>query len=1463
MTISTEVSQVTSTQQINRFQFDFRFDDPDHLEVIVENSALASPPPDTLLRGDIDYTLETTEGVRGGAVVLREVANAAWQTVTGGVARLKTGWTITIQRKIPLLQGIELEDSGPFFARTHELAFDRLVMMIQQVERDAVGRVVDTVREHLFNIQDDRSIEKNGQGQLKVKLDGPTITESADGVRVSADLAKDNFLRDLADAPDTAPFRLIFSDGGSIGPQDLLSIDPSKIYRIRKAGRGTAGTQARTLSWRVRAGSEGFHLIVRNDYTNSANVGVPVNFVVDVLNHSDTRLAMLTISLAVGESAEIFYDPLAATAERLTFERLADRVGLNMRSLLVSKGLSVIGGALVNTEVAARGTQNVDAPGNVDLDAEGSAYGEFIVNMHSFPAAETNREVVIRLQRIVSEGNYFVVVIQPPEGRVNVRFDLGRAEITWSSARTEVRSGPGPTDAEGNIPKGLRTVAEFLVSNPADVTGLIHGAGTGVGGGDAFTDEELDALFEVDTPRRVLEDNTRLLFKYHRDRVENHPFAARYVTDEDDTAATNYGARVDGVHAGYTPRIITDGAAMNPKDIAAIYATDKVGSVGLGDNTFNLTGNQRINLLLADREGVEHQGALIITPYHVTLLTAQNIQTLTLRRFNVRNFREENEQAEWQEDVGIFDGRLRSGYRLSTNYFASATDAAALDLTGKRLYIQPLQTRNDEGEIVDSYRIAFREFHVDTSAITDDLHGDSIANLFKGFLDKVDPAYHTSIRATIANAINNSTRIDQIIKALAEIGDRPGNLNNASMIDFINRLPATVDGDTIEGIAAIVRSATGTGELEPSQNPSEQTILFGIDNDALVALPPKLLSDNEITGNIYSLTGVNGKSFDYTIPGVGRVSISLGSRVGIRALQAYPIRVNPTQGLAANDVGHDISLVYVHRDRALMIIDNDLETFPAASGNPAVRPALNLRASYIPWDDTAGRQQTNLITRTEEAAWEDFATARQDRRIEIQDAAAKGCFWQEEDHEMDDPSDPNRGSPAEAFRLWVEEWIKVDRVIKAARDAARSGVAGVLVTNPLNPFGDLLPTPTITSEDRAGNVFEVQFAGHIRNNQVPNVVRGTSGGNPITTLRHPTPPSIKFIVADILQPPFALTLTDLREGEIISHSLKKYVPRVGGGGSDSERGHFSSIDARALHIGERNASLSWVCNSQEAANDRILAPGFNVTDATPVIQGSFSVMVGGRVVPAAFLVGAFSGQADFYLVFPPGVSLPRWDASRHPIGIRDAVDGSVLHLFNYASYQGIPTWNGVVVPSAQALPCRGRGVNDNILRKYNLTLPKGIEFFCESFADMGIEIVSRPAIKREFLLNKTLAALFTASSIPLRYEVIEDFRIVLPENHGLRTVTLTGNFQPVGGLTGGQGIYYSTTPNKINPVTSNAGSEGWTTGRFVQANGQQTITASITDTARTIIAVTYRLSGGASGDAPYRSVAAGATFSIT
>jgi hypothetical protein len=117
MTVSTEVNQAAYTGNgvTTVFPYTFRILNSANLTVtridLLEN--------ETVLTLGTDYSVTGAGSYNGGSVVLPQA--------------LPNGYSLVIERDLPMVQETDLRNQGTFFAEVHEDAFDYLTMIIQQV----------------------------------------------------------------------------------------------------------------------------------------------------------------------------------------------------------------------------------------------------------------------------------------------------------------------------------------------------------------------------------------------------------------------------------------------------------------------------------------------------------------------------------------------------------------------------------------------------------------------------------------------------------------------------------------------------------------------------------------------------------------------------------------------------------------------------------------------------------------------------------------------------------------------------------------------------------------------------------------------------------------------------------------------------------------------------------------------------------------------------------------------------------------------------------------------------------------------------------------------------------------------------------------------------------------------------------------------------------------------------------
>ena len=147
MTVSTEVNhnEYTGNGVTTTFPYAFRIFQASDLLVTTSdtNGTLRT------LTLNTDYTVSGVGSYSGGTVILP--------------VPLGNGWSISIERDLPVVQETDLRNQGRFFAETHEGAFDYLTMLIQQcfgwlrlalLKPNLLARYYDAKQNRISNLAD-------------------------------------------------------------------------------------------------------------------------------------------------------------------------------------------------------------------------------------------------------------------------------------------------------------------------------------------------------------------------------------------------------------------------------------------------------------------------------------------------------------------------------------------------------------------------------------------------------------------------------------------------------------------------------------------------------------------------------------------------------------------------------------------------------------------------------------------------------------------------------------------------------------------------------------------------------------------------------------------------------------------------------------------------------------------------------------------------------------------------------------------------------------------------------------------------------------------------------------------------------------------------------------------------------------------------------------------------------------
>jgi len=124
-------NDATGNGATDTYSFNFRILDDDDLVVTVEDT---SGNLTTLVK-TTDYTVSGVGVYAGGSIALVN-GSQAWLDADGD---LKTGYDITIRRRLTITQLTDLRNRGGFFPEDHETVFDRLTMICLQ-QQDELDR---------------------------------------------------------------------------------------------------------------------------------------------------------------------------------------------------------------------------------------------------------------------------------------------------------------------------------------------------------------------------------------------------------------------------------------------------------------------------------------------------------------------------------------------------------------------------------------------------------------------------------------------------------------------------------------------------------------------------------------------------------------------------------------------------------------------------------------------------------------------------------------------------------------------------------------------------------------------------------------------------------------------------------------------------------------------------------------------------------------------------------------------------------------------------------------------------------------------------------------------------------------------------------------------------------------------------------------------------------------------------
>lgn len=182
MTVASEINhnQYVGNGVTTSFDYGFRIFKNSHLLVQVSDLDGVITP---LVLGT-DYTV-TGVGASGGKVVL--------------TVPLATGWAISIDRNLPIVQETDLRNQGTFYAETHEDAFDYLTMLIQRVfssfglalkKPSWIAKFYDALGNRIDNLADPIKPQDAATKSYTDSQYGKTLRFSSDSVQPLPPLAQ-------------------------------------------------------------------------------------------------------------------------------------------------------------------------------------------------------------------------------------------------------------------------------------------------------------------------------------------------------------------------------------------------------------------------------------------------------------------------------------------------------------------------------------------------------------------------------------------------------------------------------------------------------------------------------------------------------------------------------------------------------------------------------------------------------------------------------------------------------------------------------------------------------------------------------------------------------------------------------------------------------------------------------------------------------------------------------------------------------------------------------------------------------------------------------------------------------------------------------------------------------------------------------------------------------------------------